>query len=118
MATEEKKPAELPEVEAPAETLAVSVPTTKPQSLEYESSEQLQRSHAADVFAQEEAKAKKAATSETDRLRGMLDKYIEQHSSTTAVRAAAKKNERTNEYQMDLSADLVEMLEKIKKSLR
>lgn len=117
MATKEPiTPAPLEEVEAPAEV--IGVPTTKPQTSEYESSEQIQRKHNADVFAATQEKAKKVAATEAEKVKGMLDKYIEQHSTTIAVRAAAKKAKRTNEYQMDLSADLVEMLQKIKKSLR
>lgn len=116
MATKEVKPAPLEEVEAPTEELVI--PTSKPQTSEYSSSEQLQRAHSADVFAQTQAKEKKAAATESEKVKGMLDKYIEQHSSTTKVRALAEKNKREKSYQLDLSADLVEMLEKIKKSLR
>lgn len=116
MATEEVKPAPLEEVEVPVEELLI--PTSKPTDGDYQSSEHLQRAHNAEVFAKSQEKERKAATTEREKVVGALDKYIEQHSSTTKVRALAVKNSRTNELQMDISADLVEMLQKIKKSLR
>lgn len=118
MATPEQPatPAPLEEVEAPAEVL--SVPTTKPQDSEYLSSEHLQRAHSADVFAQTQAKEKKQTATQSQKLQGMLDKYIKEHGSTVAVRKLAKKHKRTNELQMEISADLVEILEKIKSEVR
>jgi hypothetical protein len=82
----------------------------------YSSSEEYQRHAAADAFAKTEAK-KAEVISEKEKLKKSLDKYIAEHSSTTAVRALAVKNNRTNDYQMDLSADLVELLTKIKKGI-
>lgn len=88
---------------------------------QYNSSEEYRR-HKADVFANEqaEADAKKAAKTQTerDKLKKLIDKYITLHASTRSVRDEAKKHSRTNDYQLDLSADIVEVLEKIKSELR
>ena len=85
---------------------------------EYISSEDLARHiQAKEAFVQAEKK-KKPAVSETDRLKGILDKYIALHSFTKTVRAEAKKNNRTAEAQLDLSAEIVVILEKIKTELR
>lgn len=83
---------------------------------EYISSEEFQRHQAADAFTKAEAK-KVEKIAEKEKLKQKLDKYIEQHSSTVAVRELATKNQRDNSYQMDLSADIVELLTKIKKEI-
>jgi hypothetical protein len=83
---------------------------------DYGSSEELQRHNLAEVFAKTEAK-KAETIAEKDKLKKSIDKYIAEHSSTTAVRALALKNKRSNDYQMDLSADLVEILTNIKKGI-
>lgn len=85
---------------------------------DYNSSEELQRANR-DTFVDEAAKnAAKKERSEKDKLHKILDKYIAKHSSTKDVRALAKDGKRTADYQLDLSADLVEILEKIKNELR
>ena len=86
---------------------------------EYQSSEELQR-HNADKGVFADAAADKPAVDVTEKTRiiGALDKYIDLHNSTASVRAEAKKNDRIAEYQLDLSADIVEILEKIKNELR
>lgn len=83
---------------------------------EYNSSEEFQR-HRADVFAREQAKEKDTVTPES-KLKALLDKYIAKHSSTKEVRAMATAANRTADEQLNLSADLVEILEKIKSDLR
>lgn len=86
---------------------------------EYISSENLQRAAAnkAEVFA-DNTKEKKVDTSESDRVKKVLDKYVKLHSNTVSVRAMAKENDHTADYQLDLSADIVEILTKIKNELR
>lgn len=84
----------------------------------YSSSEELQRHNAA-VFASKEAeKTQKKQLTDKERLVSGLDQYIAKHSKTTSVRKMAKENKRTADYQLDLSADIVEVLEKIKSDLR
>lgn len=85
---------------------------------EYISSEDLARQlKVEDAFVQ--AKKKTAAVNtEKEKLKGIIDKYIALHSFTKTVRAEAKKNNRTAEQQLDLSADIVTILEKIKTELR
>lgn len=86
---------------------------------EYNSSEELQRQRS--VFADKTPK-KEANTTETDKIKKILDLYIAKHSKTTAVRALSKENPNVAQYgvgyQLDLSADIVEILEKIKSELR
>lgn len=85
---------------------------------EYQSSEELQRA-TRDAFISDEAKKAEAQKrTEKDKLHKVLDKYIAKHQSTKSVREMAKENQRTADYQLDLSADLVEILEKIKNELR
>ena len=85
---------------------------------EYQSSEELQRANR-DAFVDESAKKKaEEARTEKDKLHKVLDKYIEKHNSTVSVREMAVEHKRTADYQLDLSADLVEILEKIKNELR
>lgn len=83
----------------------------------YNSSEEFQR-HKADVFAREDTKKDTAATTEKAKVIKVLDMYIKTHGSSVGVRAEAKKEGRDNAYQLDLSADLVTILEKIKSELR
>ena len=86
--------------------------------LPYQSSEELQR-HNRDVFASKEAKEKQQAnTTERDKIRKVLDQYISKHKSTDTVRKMAKEAGRTADEQLDLSAELVEILTKIKSDLR
>lgn len=85
---------------------------------DYTSSEELQRANR-DVFAIENAKkAAEQRRSEKDKLHAVLDKYMKKHESTKTVREMAVEHKRTAEYQLDLSADIVEILEKIKNELR
>ena len=114
----EPKPSRIPEVDEPAEVLNPETPSAVAPVTEYQSSEELQRKNR-DVFASEEAeKNKQKDQTAKDKVKKVLDKYIAKHSKTTEVRKLAKEAERTVEAQLDLSADLVEILEKIKNELR
>lgn len=88
--------------------------------LEYNSSQELRRHNAA-VFAEAEDKKRVATQTEREKCIKFIDTYIVKHSSTTHVRDLANGNKNVEkygvEYQLDLSADLVEILEKIKKGL-
>lgn len=85
------------------------------------SSEEFQRHKSVDVFSAGEAR-KRVDPTEKEKVRRVLDKYIAVHSSTKGVRSLAKENQNVEkygaEYQLDLSADIVEILEKIKSDLR
>jgi len=85
---------------------------------EYQSSEELQRATRGTFVDEATRNAAKQERTEKDKLHAVLDKYIAKHSKTSDVRDMAKEYERTAEYQLDLSADLVKILEKIKKELR
>lgn len=107
-----------PEVDEPAEVLNTPVPNAPAPTAEYKSSEELQR-RSRDVFADKTAKdsQKKDQTAKA-KVKALLDVYIEKHSKTSSVRDMAKEGERTAEAQLDLSAEVVVILEKIKKELR
>jgi hypothetical protein len=112
---EEQKPAPLPEVTAPEVVAAVPVVGG---AEEYKSSEEIARAHR--VFVEDEKKKKEQQQQLTDKqkLHKVLDKYIAKHSKTTEIRKMAKEGKRTADQQLDLSADVVEILEKIKNELR
>ena len=76
----------------------------------YNSSEEFQRAHAAGL-AQKKAE-------EAQRIRKTLDKYIAKYSKTTETRKRALSNGKTADHQLDVDADVVEILEKIKNELR
>lgn len=84
---------------------------------DYNSSEEFRR-HKADVFAIENAKSQNDRDPEIERLRKLLESHIVRHKDVTRVRAEATRKGRENGYQLDLSADIVEILEKIKSELR
>lgn len=81
----------------------------------YNSSEDFQRHRS--VFADRKEKTPVDET-QKQKLTKMLDAYIKLHSSTVSMREEAKKNHRSADYQLDLSAELVTILEKIKKEMR
>lgn len=84
----------------------------------YQSSEELQRANR-DTFVDKSAQKKaEEQKTEKDKLKKVLDKYIDKHSKTSSVRDMAKEGKRTAEAQLDLSAELVVILEKIKNELR
>jgi hypothetical protein len=85
---------------------------------DYNSSEELQRAKR-DAFV-DKAAQNKAEESQTEKqkITKVLDKYIAKHSKTTEIRKMAKEGKRTADQQLDLSAELVEILEKIKSELR
>lgn len=84
---------------------------------EYQSSEELQRA-SRDAFIDEAAKkAEEAQQTEKQKVARVLDKYITKHQKSTEIRKMAKEGGRTAEAQLDLSADLVEILTKIKNEL-
>ena len=85
---------------------------------EYTSSEELQRHNHIGAFASDGDKKAERDVTEVERVKKVLDKHIKQHSSTRTVRDEATKHQRTADYQLDLSADIVEILEKIKSELR
>lgn len=85
---------------------------------EYNSSEELSRRHSADAFKIAEKKQETDMTLQKKRLFAVIDKYIEKYSSTTSVRDEAKSHGRTNDYQLDLSADIVTILKEIKGTMK
>lgn len=85
---------------------------------EYQSSEELQRAARGTFIDEAAQRAAQEQRTEKDKIHTVLDKYIAKYSKTSTVRELAKQGNRTAEAQLDLSADLVEILEKIKNELR
>jgi hypothetical protein len=109
---------ELEEVDEPAALLNTPEPNAVAPTSEYQSSEELQRRNR-DVFADKTAKANQQKDqTEKAKVRNVLDKYIAKHSKTSEVRKMAKEDGRTADAQLDLSAEVVVILEKIKNELR
>lgn len=84
----------------------------------YHSSEEFQRTHAAGLSQKKAEEQQQKAATEKQRIRAVLDKYIEKYSKTTETRKRAQANGKTAEHQLDVDADVVEILEKIKNELR
>ena len=84
----------------------------------YNSSEEIARVTRQAFIQKEAEKEQKKRLTDKERLIAGLDQYIEKHSKTTNVRKIAEEKKRTADYQLDLSADIVEILEKIKSDLR
>lgn len=105
-----------PEETKPAEV--VVPPVVVGGTEEYKSSEELQRAHR--VFVEDEEKKKEEQQRLTDKqkLHKVLDRHIAKHSKTSEVRKMAQEAKRTADAQLDLSAEIVTILEKIKNELR
>ncbi len=83
----------------------------------YNSSEEFARAHARQA-EEEAAKKAKPNVTEADRLRGALNAYIAKYSSTTEVRKIGTENGKSAEHNLDVAADIVTVLNKIKNELR
>ncbi len=84
----------------------------------YNSSEEFQRAHAAGLAEKAAKEAQQKATTEAQRIRAVLDKYIAKYSKTTETRKRAQAHGKTADHQLDVDAEVVEILEKIKNELR
>lgn len=84
----------------------------------YNSSEEFHMAHQSAFIDKKKKEEEEARLTDKEKLKALLDLHIRKYSSTTAVRKMAKENKRNADYQLDLSADIVEVLEKIKKELR
>ena len=84
----------------------------------YNSSEEFQRAHAAGIAQKAANEAEQKATTERQKIRLVLDKYIAVYSKTTETRKRALANNKSADHQLDVDADVVEILQKIKNELR
>ena len=84
----------------------------------YNSSEELARVARQTFIQKEQEKEQEKRLTDKERLLSGLNQYIAKYSKTTSVRKIAEEKKRTADYQLDLSADIVEILEKIKSDLR
>lgn len=112
MAEPTKQPAPLPEVDAPTTPVVVGGVE------EYGSSEEFARAHAAGLAKKKADEEAAKAVTETQKVVRVLDKYIVKYSKTTEVRKMAKAAKVSADHQLDVAADIVEILEKIKIELR
>lgn len=84
----------------------------------YNSSEEFQRAHKAGLEQQKIEEARQKATTEKQKIHAVLDKYLAKYSKTTETRKRAQKNKKSADHQLDVDAEVVEILEKIKNELR
>lgn len=106
----------------------VQTPADEPQALivpvvvggveEYSSSEEFQRAHALGLAQQKEEEATREVVTEKQKVHAVLDKYARKYGKTTEVRKLAEKHKKSADHYLDVAADVVEILEKIKNELR
>lgn len=84
----------------------------------YNSSEEFQRAHAAGLAQKKAEEEQRKATTEKQRIRATLDKYIDKYSKTSEVRKMAEEHKKSADHQLDVCAEVVEVLEKLKNELR
>ena len=84
----------------------------------YSSSEEFQRAHRVGLAKQKEDEERQKALTEKQKVRKVLDKYIEKYSKTTETRKRAEAHKKSADHQLDVDAEVVEILEKIKNELR
>lgn len=106
-----------PVIEAPVDTVP-GAPVVEGGMEVYNSSEEFQRAHAAGLRQQKIDEEKQQATTEKEKIKVVLNKYINKYSKTTETRKRAKANNKSADHQLDVDAEVVEILEKIKNELR
>lgn len=84
----------------------------------YNSSEEFQRAHAVGLAEQKKQEEQQKALTEKQKIRKVLNKYIEKYSKTSETRKRAQANNKSADHQLDVDAEVVEILEKIKNELR
>lgn len=85
---------------------------------EYKSSEEFQRAHRAGIEELKAEEETRKVLTDRQKIRKVLDKHIEKYSKTSEVRKMAEEKKKSAEHQLDVCADVVEILEKIKNELR
>lgn len=85
---------------------------------EYSSSEEFQRAHRVALDKQQEDEKAQKHLTDKQKLRTVLDKYITKYSKTSEVRKMADAKKKSADHQLDVCAEVVEILEKIKNELR
>ena len=118
MATENETPAEVPATPPPVLPGALAVPKVEGGVEVYNSSEEFQMAHQRGLAQQKAEEEKQQATTEKQKIKVVLDKYVKKYSKTTEVRKMAKANNKSADHQLDVCAEVVEILEKIKNELR
>lgn len=84
----------------------------------YNSSEEFQRAHAAGLAEKKAREEQQKIDTEAQRIRRTLDRYIAKYSKTTETRKRAEAHGKSADHQLDVDAEVVEILEKIKNELR
>lgn len=116
MANPDEKP-EVVETETPV-SLVQDAPVVEGGVEVYNSSEEFQRAHAMGLAKQKADEAQRSVTTEKQKVHAVLDKYLGKYSKTSEVRKMAQKNKKSADHQLDVCAEVVEILEKIKNELR
>lgn len=84
----------------------------------YNSSEEFQRAHAVGLAKQAEEEQKQKVTTERQKIKVVLDKYIKKYGDTVEVRKMGEKNKKSADHNLDVAAEVTEVLRKIKNELR
>lgn len=113
--------------ETPPPSLVPDMPTVPPAATTpvveggvevYNSSEEFQRAHAQGLAQQKADEQKQKATTEKQRIRAVLDKYIDKYGDTVEVKKMGEKNKKSADHNLDVAADVTEILRKIKNELK
>lgn len=84
----------------------------------YNSSEEFQRAHKAGLAQQKVEEERQQATTEKQKIKVVLDKYIAKYGDTIEVRKRGEKNKKSADHNLDVAAEVAEVLRKIKNELR
>ncbi len=123
MATDKQPPVE-PEAQPsvvpdmPEQPVTPSAPVVEGGVEVYNSSEEFQRAHKAGLAQQKVEEERQKATTEKQKIKVVLDKYIKKYSDIVEVRKMAEAHKKSADHQLDVNAEVVETLRKIKNELR
>lgn len=106
------------EAPAPATPAAPTAPVVEGGVEVYNSSEEFARVHAAGLAQQKIEEEKQKATTEKQKIKAVLDKYIAKYGDISEVRKMAKAGKKSADHQLDVNAEVIETLRKIKNELR
>lgn len=122
MATENDKPEvvepEMPPSVVPDMPTVPAAPVVEGGVEVYNSSEEFQRAHKQGLAQQKIEEERQKATTEKQKIKAVLDKYISKYGDLVEVRKMAQKNKKSADHQLDVNAEVVETLRKIKNELR
>lgn len=117
MATENTQPEEVVTPEPPM-SIIPDAPVVEGGVEVYNSSEEFQRAHKQGLAQQKVEEERQKATTEKQKIKAVLDKYIAKYGDISEVRKMAKAGKKSADHQLDVNAEVIETLRKIKNELR